>query len=233
MIEKEYLDRELGKIIVRINVRARHIILRVRPDAVYVTVPRIYADKQIDGVIEKYREKLLADRRKVERKLINLDFKIEADYFKLSLITGSRDQFLAHSELGSMEIVCPSTARFNDKGLQEWLRKVIEESLRKNAKITLHSRLNKLSEKHHLPYNSLKINSSRGRWGSCSARKDINLSLYLILLPGHLIDYVLLHELSHTKEMNHSERFWTLLNSLTDGKALALREEIRIYKTDF
>ena len=78
----------------------------------------------------------------------------------------------------------------------------------------------------------MKINSSRGRWGSCSARKDINLSYYLVLLPFRLIDYVLLHELCHTREMNHSERFWQLLDRFTGGKALALRKELKEYRTE-
>ena len=110
--------------------------------------------------------------------------------------------------------------------------KVIEEALRRNAKIILPPRLYMLSEKHRLPYESVQINSSRGRWGSCSSRKKINLSYFLVLLPKHLIDYVLLHELCHTCEMNHGDRFWDLLNGLTDGKALELREELKRYKTE-
>ena len=131
-----------------------------------------------------------------------------------------------------MEIVCPPHADFTDEKLQSWLHKVIEESLRRNAKSILPSRLASLSKQCGLPYSSVKINSSQGRWGSCSARKDINLSYYLVLLPSHLIDYVLLHELCHTCEMNHSERFWVLLNQFTEGKALALRGELRKYRTE-
>lgn len=83
-----------------------------------------------------------------------------------------------------------------------------------------------------IAYASVKINSSQGRWGSCSTKKDINLSYYLVLLPSYLIDYVLLHELCHTREMNHSERFWSLLNQFTEGKALALRGELKKYRTE-
>ncbi|WP_373802195.1 M48 metallopeptidase family protein, partial [Bacteroides heparinolyticus] len=64
-------------------------------------------------------------------------------------------------------------------------------------------------------------------------RGNINLSYYLVLLPKHLIDYVLLHELAHTREMNHGERFWALLDKLTEGKAEALRMELKQYRTEF
>ena len=57
----------------------------------------------------------------------------------------------------------------------------------------------------------------------CSARGNINLSYFLVLLPGHLIDYVLLHELAHTREMNHGEHFWKLLDSMTGNKAQDFR----------
>lgn len=54
-----------------------------------------------------------------------------------------------------------------------------------------------------------------------------------MLLPPHLMDYVLLHELSHTKEMNHGPCFWELLDSMTGGRARALRAELRRFNTDF
>ena len=188
--------------------------------------------KEVKEAIEKLRSRLLESRQKLIRPLIDLNYRIETEYFKLSLVSGKREKFLAHSELGEMRIICPPTADFTDSNLQDWLRKVIEEALRRNAKIILPPRLYMLSERYGLPYKSVQINSSRGRWGSCSSHKKINLSYFLVLLPKHLIDYVLLHELCHTCEMNHGDRFWDLLNGFTGGKALELREELKKYKTE-
>jgi Predicted metal-dependent hydrolase len=189
--------------------------------------------KEVHTAIEKFRAKLLHSKKKVERKRINLDYKIDAEFFKLSLVSGKQNNFLAHSELGETKIICPPTADFEDEELQAWLRKVIEEALRKNAKIILPSLIDSLSKQHKLPYESLKINSSQGRWGSCSSSKNINLSYYLLLLPSHLVDYVLLHELAHTKEMNHSDKFWAILDQLTQGKSMELRGALKNHTTDF
>lgn len=225
-------DEELGRLVVRVNQRAKSLVFRTKSDAIYVSVPSGTTMKEIKQAVENLRGKLLASRRRLNRPLIDLNYKIDTEFFKLSLVSGDKEQFLANSRLGFMQIICPPTADFTDENLQDWLRKVIEESMRRNAKSILPPRLEHLSKQCGLPYASVKINSSQGRWGSCSGRKDINLSYYLVLLPSHLIDYVLLHELCHTREMNHSERFWALLNQLTEGKALALREELKKYRTE-
>ena len=194
-MDKIIEDDELGRLVIRVNSRARSLVFRTKSDAVYVSVPPGITLKEVKQAIENLRGKLLASRQKIARPLIDLNYKIDAEHFKLSLVSGEKDQFLANSRLGVMEIVCPPHADFTDEKLQSWLHKVI-----------LPSRLAFLSKQCGLPYSSVKINSSQGRWGSCSARKAINLSYYLVLLPSHLIDYVLLHELCHTREMNHSER---------------------------
>lgn len=78
--------------------------------------------------------------------MIDLNFRIDTEFFKLSLVSGQRERFLSRSELGEMQIICPPGADFSDEGLQAWLRKVIEEALRRNAKIILPPRLYMLSQ---------------------------------------------------------------------------------------
>jgi len=105
-----------------------------------------------------------------------------------------------------------------------------EIALRKQAQSVLPAELTKLAEQHEFNYSKVTIRKSRSRWGSCTSKKSISLSFYLMLLPGHLIEYVLLHELCHTVHLNHSPAFWELLNNCTGNKAKEFRKEIREYR---
>lgn len=227
MMMDQLQDPDLGTLFIRPGTRARRLTFRVKPEGVYVTVPIGTTRREVVQAVESLRPRLLAAQSRQQRPLIDLDYTIDAPLFKLTLTEGRHERFLAHSEPGRMQIVCPPDTRFDDPALQAWLRKVIGEALRRNAQALLPPRLSLLADRHGLAYRSVRINNSRGRWGSCSGRGSINLSYFLILLPQHLVDYVLLHELAHTREMNHGDAFWELLNRLTDGQADRLRKELK------
>ncbi len=105
------------------------------------------------------------------------------------------------------------------------------ERLRKEAKQVLPRRVAELAYMFDFHYTGLKIQSSKTRWGSCSGKNSINLSLYLMRVPSHLIDYVILHELCHTVHHDHSPRFWELMDKVTNGQAKAMRKELVKYST--
>lgn len=222
-------DAELGDIAVRVNSRARRLIFRAVEGGFVVTAPLGATWEDIAKGLEALRPRLREVQMRRNEKLIDLNYRIEAEHFKLTLVERDIRQFQARSELGAMQIICPRNTDFSNPQLQVWLKKVVGEALRKNAKVVLPSRLYTLSKQHNLPFRDVKINSSSGRWGSCSTRKDINLSYYLLLLPQHLIDYVLLHELTHTCVMNHSAEFWNMLDRLTGGRCEALRQELKTF----
>jgi predicted metal-dependent hydrolase len=111
-------------------------------------------------------------------------------------------------------------------------RKLAEEALRKKALAYLPGRTAELSSKHGFGCGRVTIRASRSRWGSCSANNNINLSLYLMLLPSRLIDYVIIHELVHTVHKNHGPQFWQLLEKHTEG-ARALAAEIKKYRINY
>lgn len=78
---------------------------------------------------------------------------------------------------------------------------------KQEAKKYITERLKEIAEKYSLKYNVLKITSARGRWWSCTSKWNINFSYRLIMAPVETIDYVIIHELAHLKNMNHSKKF--------------------------
>ena len=96
------------------------------------------------------------------------------------------------------------------------------------ARKKLVNRLNEVSEKHGFRYNKVFMKNQKTRWGSCSAKNNINLNMKLIRLPDEIIDYVLLHELVHTRIKNHTNEFWAELNRLV-GDAKAKRKRLKEY----
>lgn len=98
--------------------------------------------------------------------------------------------------------------------------------LKKQAKQILLPWLEELSIETHLHYKTATIRGQQTRWGSCSSDKKINLNYKLIFLPEQLVENVLLHELCHTKHMNHSQKFWDLMLQF-NPKSIALDNEIK------
>jgi predicted metal-dependent hydrolase len=98
---------------------------------------------------------------------------------------------------------------------------------RAKAARILKARLRELADRHGFSYNRVTIRSQKSRWGSCSERNNISLNAALTRLADELMDYVLLHELLHTKTKNHSRAFWAELDRLVGGSARALDRRLR------
>lgn len=226
-------DPDLGVLRLHVNARARQLVFRAKDDGLHVTLPEGTTVAGLQRAIESLKPRLLEACRRNRPAIIDLSYRIDTDFFHLSLVTGGGNRFLLRADGAEVQIVCPRDTDFTDDLMQQWLRKVVGEAMRSRAKSVLPARLRLLSERCGLSFRSVKINSSTGRWGSCSARKDINLSYYLMMLPARLVDYVLLHELTHTRIMNHGEEFWAMLDSLTNGQSLALRRELKNFPTSF
>jgi predicted metal-dependent hydrolase len=95
---------------------------------------------------------------------------------------------------------------------------------RAEIKNKLTARLRQLADEHGFSYNRVSIRNQQTRWGSCSRKNNISLNMKLAVLPGEMIDYVILHELVHTRVHDHSKKFWSELDKYTGGgKALAAK----------
>lgn len=84
--------------------------------------------------------------------------------------------------------------------------------LQQRARQALPAWLQQTSEEVQLPFERVQIRGQKTRWGSCSSRRTISLNRNLLLLPAPTVHYLLIHELCHTRHMNHSPRFWRLVS---------------------
>lgn len=134
----------------------------------------------------------------------------------------------------SMRITSPNVFIYAPRGidasrLQAKINQAAESALKKEALQLLPPRLSLLSITHRLPYSGLQIRKLTSRWGSCSSKKKITLSIFLVQLPSNLMDYVLIHELLHTKYQHHGPDFWNAFEQiLPDAKKM--RREIHKFR---
>jgi predicted metal-dependent hydrolase len=127
-----------------------------------------------------------------------------------------------------VRIIHPYESTHLNVEVQAAARRGSIRALRTEAEQLLPSRLQDLSLQTGLNFNSVVIKNLKSRWGSCSSNGDITLNLFLMQLPWHLIDYVLIHELTHTKVMRHGPPFWRELSKHVSG-AKELKTEIASY----
>lgn len=103
--------------------------------------------------------------------------------------------------------------------VQAAAHEVAKRAAKAEADRLLPQRLKELAVKYDFQYKSITIRHLKSRWGSCSSLHDITLNYYLMQLPWELIDYVLVHELAHTKHLNHGTSFWQAVeNCIPDYK---------------
>ena len=94
------------------------------------------------------------------------------------------------------------------------IRRCCIEIYKNLAKRTIVAKVDVFEKKMSVKPTNIKINSAKTRWGSCSAKKSINFSWRLIMADDDVIDYVVVHELAHIIELNHSARFWAVVENV-------------------
>ena len=197
---------ELGEVSFIRSQRARKLSIRINHQGeVRVSIPRFVSQKQAERF-------LLSKRQWVKRQL----------------------EILKHKACKGRLPLVGETFQIRGKDFSEDLLKgetnveaAIWRLLQEEALSYLPTRVKELAEKHGYKINGIKIRKMRTRWGSCTARKSINLNSWLVMLPEYLSDYVIPHELVHTRIPDHSGRFWEELDWLTGGQSKKYRRELR------
>ncbi len=226
-------DAELGAIEFVHSERAKHIRVRILHTGLRVTLPKKSSQDEALKFIESIRRKLILKQTKLEKGLqknnilIDENSKLQTLTFSVEAKPSDRKNIYFALKNSVLNIEFPLDTDCSVIQTQQHFWNGISYFLRKEAKRLLPNRTAQLANKYGFTVESVKIQSSKSRWGSCSQAGSINLSLYLMILPAHLIDYVILHELCHTKEMNHGVNFWRWMDRVTDNNSKELRAQLK------
>ena len=198
----------------RVSPRARHAKLQIRPyGGLEVIIPPRFPRAQIPALVERYAEwaRQQVDRQARLRNSIRLPRQLQLAYddsavpvvYAAEPLTSTGDLF---AELAPDPVVIESHDQAGRiRELRDWIRR--------RARQLLPPKLRELSRRTGLEYASVSIRSQKTRWGSCSARGHISLNDQLLFLPAYTVDYLMIHELCHTRHLDHSPRFWRLVQA--------------------
>lgn len=205
-------DKEFGKITIVRSARATQVRVRVAPNGTLRASLPLYAPIfLIKKLLKNSRDELrtIMNQAKPEYKYEN---GMQIGKSHTLIIQSSNGQVFSSTRHGQQIIIkLPSNVQLSDPYISRQIRDTIISALRIEAKSYLPKRLSFLAQKYGFNYTKVRFSHASGRWGSCSSNGTISLNIALMKLPFELIDYIIIHELSHTEQMNHSSMFWALV----------------------
>jgi hypothetical protein len=199
--------------LVRVSVRAKRLSLRVYPDArVEVVVPPSARPREIERFVAAHRQWISEKRAQALRNRpepqpfppADIELRATGERFRLQSAAGAGRLRLAESQVGAGERVLRVSGAVSTKALCRALRNWLMAAARER----LAPRVAELARAAGVQFGRVSIRRQRSRWGSCSARGTISLNCCLLFQRPEVVDYLIVHELMHTRHMNHSARFW-------------------------
>lgn len=197
---------------ITVSQRAKNVYLKISPEhGLVCVVPKRYDQRQLHALIE-------SKRRWIEKHLQHhqttkpINKRLPS---KVTLRAANRHWQVNYIPLAAklklIEIADSELTIYGDITDKSACRRLLIQWTKAQAKKILGNELQHLSQKTKLNYNDISIRDQKSRWGSCSAEGNISLNYKLLFLPHELMQHILIHELCHTKHLNHSKHFWKLV----------------------
>jgi len=193
----------------------------VTTEKVEVVAPLNVSDRAIGKFVRSQQDWIVAAQDKVEKhrqtinKLAPKEYKdgvsipFKGERKKIQLKTHSFNSLKVEFDQQIFTILLPITLSEENRG--ELVRLAIVDWMKNQAAIEVKNSIDIYSKKYNLYPRFVRIKTQKSRWGSCGIHNDINLNWLLILTPPKVLEYVVIHELCHIKERNHSANFWGLV----------------------
>jgi len=204
------IDDQKVKYQIKINPRSRNIRLSIQSNGIVtVSVPKRVTIKEIEIALIRHKRWLL---KRLENEQKGPPFKFKNDE-KLPLFDNSFRLLIDYSpdKNGYWETKNSTLNVLIPQSTDEWIYNCVKSWYREMAKQFLEKRIPFWADKMNLKFNRFLVKNQRTVWGSCSKKKNLNFNWRMMLLNEKEADYLIIHELAHLQEMNHSVRFWNVV----------------------
>ncbi len=221
-------DEEFGTIHIRKHVRSSSLRIKVAPDGtlqatVPMYTPLIMAKRMIRMSRNQIRE--MVEHRDAQTLKLYDGMQIGKSH---TLVTVPANQTSVSRRGQQIVVQLRAGETLETPTVIDIVKPIVLKALRREASSYLPRRLEYLAVQQDASYAKVRFSHAGTRWGSCSSNGTISLNIMLMMLPFELVEYVLVHELAHTKEMNHSSHFWAIVErALPNYKQL--RKELKAY----
>lgn len=215
---------------IKMNPRARRVLVKLVPgQGLEVVVPKRFDAGLVPGLLDGKRAWIDRTRARMEASGVDLSGRLpelpeiinfqavertyRVDYLdrigRVSVI-GNGGRLMVRGPIEDQGAILDSLQGFTAIKAREILLPLLDDMSRRLA----------------MPYASMRVRRQKTRWGSCSARGTISLNAKLLFLPGELVSHLLLHELCHTRHLNHSAKYWALVARI-EPDFMRLEEELK------
>lgn len=202
-------DQVLGKVVVSRGRSSRYVRLSVTPAGdIKVSAPLLTPMYFIKNLVKKSRSELVVMVQKYRTNYTH-DEKIGKSH-SLIINRSSQDSQVKYKK-PNIIVNVNDDDDILDNEIQSDIRDLVIKALRVEAKAYLPRRVKHIADTYGFEYENLRFSHAKSRWGSCNSDGTISLNIALMKLPFELIDYVIIHELAHTRYLNHSQEFWDLV----------------------
>jgi len=192
----------------KVSTRAQHVRLRVNPyRGLEITIPKRFPKKQIPSILQQHETWITRQLQKLQHNLQQAELPTSIELSCIDQTFSIRYQHASKTRLmeSSHQLVIRHDSELQAiKRLRQWVRD--------QARDMLTPQLEKIADEFGFTFEKAIFRSQKSRWGSCSSSGTISLNDQLVFMPQAAVRYLMIHELCHTRHMNHSRQFWQLVN---------------------
>lgn len=219
------LELKMGTTIISYSIRrsqrAKYVSLSFGTDGVQVVAPIAMIERDIITLVEKRQQWIFNRLERYRKRLMQIPAKREFVNGEMLLFMGVNYPLNVQEHKGSYtnikltdgQILVTINEDIPIEKRREEIRRKLEQWYIKKAKQLITERLELFSDKIGVKINTVRFKNQKTRWGSCSQKGNLNFNWKLVMAPMVIIDYVIVHELCHIKQMNHSPKFWLLVGT--------------------